>query len=117
MKRLLILPVCFFLSACVYNQHSHDRLSGTDVSKQQVQQIESGKTTKEWVLTHLGIPDRTQVDKDGLEVFEYVSERNKKSEKTFIFLFNIESETVLSHKVTRILMRNGIVESVVASDV
>ncbi len=115
MKSLLILASCFFLSACVYNQHTHEDKKGTNISAQQMATIEAGKTTKQWVLTNLGIPDRTQVEKDGLEVFEYVSEHTKKSNKTFIFLFDIDSDKVVDRKVTRIVMRDGVVVGVSAS--
>ena len=84
--------------------------------QQQIAQIETGKTTKQWVLTNLGIPDRTQADKDGLEVFEYQSQHSEKSNKTFIFLFNVDSDKVISRKVTRVVMRNGIVETVNTND-
>jgi hypothetical protein len=110
MKRLLLLIPCIALSACVYNQHSHENHKGTEISSQQVATIETGKTTKQWV------PDRTQVEKDGLEVFEYIYERTQKSNKTFIFLFDIDSDKVASRKVTRIVMRDGIVQGINLSD-
>lgn len=112
MKKLLVLIPCILLSACVYNQHTHEHRKGTDISAQQVATIETGKTTKQWVLSNFGIPDRTQVEPDGLEVFEYVSEHTKKSNKTFIFLFDIDSDKVVDRKVTRVVMRNGIVVEV-----
>lgn len=116
MKRLLILIPCIALSACVYNQHTNERSKGADISQQQVATIEIGKTNKQWVLTNFGIPDRTQVEKDGLEVFEYVHERTETSNKAFIFLFDIDSDKVISRKVTRVVMLNGIVVSTNTSD-
>lgn len=112
MKKLLLLIACSSLCACVYSQHSHDQRKGTVVKQEQLVQVEPGKTTKQWVLTNLGIPDRTQVDKDGLEVFEYISEKSTSSSASFIFLFNIESEKDISKTLTRVIMRNGLVESV-----
>ena len=116
MKYLLTLIACFSLTACVYSQHTNVNHKGASISSQQIALIESGKTTKQWVLTNLGIPDRTQTDKDGLEVFEYVSEQTQKSNKSFIFLFHIESEKDVSRKVTRVVMRNAVVESINVSD-
>lgn len=116
MKRLLLLIPCIALSACVYNQHTNEYHKGTEISSQQVATIETGKTTKQWVLTNLGIPDRTQVEKDGLEVFEYVYERTDKSSKSFIFLFDIDSDKVASRKVTRVVMRDGIVQAIHVND-
>ena len=116
MKRLFALLPCLLLTACVYSQHTDEHHKGTSVSPQQIALIEVGKTTKQWVLTNLGIPDRTQSDKDGLEVFEYVSEHTQKSNKSFIFLFHIDSEKDISHKVTRVVIRNNLVESVNSSE-
>ena len=116
MKRLLALLPLVVLSACVYVQNSHVSQKGMDVSKQQVALIEPGKTDKDWVLRNLGTPDRIHADKDGLEVYEYVSERTERSEKKFILLFSIESDKVVSRKTTRVTLRNGIVESVHTTD-
>lgn len=111
-KATLLLIACFSLCACVYSQRSYENNKGSNIKQEQVVQIESGKTTKQWVLANLGIPDRTQVDKDGLEVFEYVREKSTTSSKTFIFLFDIKSEKDISKSLTRVVMRNGVVESV-----
>ena len=112
MKRVLFLIPCLLLSACVYNQNTKEQHTGVSITSQQIDQIEVGTTTKQWVLTNFGIPDRSWLEKDGLEVFEYSNLRKQKSNKTFIFLFNIESEKELSHKVTRVIMRDGLVSSI-----
>lgn len=116
MKKLLLAVSCLALCACVYSQHDYDHSKGANVKQEQLVQIESGKTNKQWVLANLGIPDRTQVEKDGLEVFEYVREKSTTSSKTFIFLFDIKSEKDISKTLTRVVMRNGIVESVTTSN-
>ena len=115
LKPAFLMAACFSLCACVYSQHTHDRSKGSNVRQEQVVQIQAGVTNKQWVLANLGIPDRTQVEKDGLEVFEYISEKSTTSSKTFIFLFDINSEKDVSKTMTRVVMRNGIVESVTTS--
>ena len=117
MKRLLALLPCLALTACVYVQDSHVRSKGTEVSKQQVALVEPGKTNKEWVLANLGTPDRIQADKEGLEIYEYVSERTEKMESKFFLLFSIESDKIVSRRVTRVVMKNGVVESINTTDV
>lgn len=102
----------FLLTGCVYTQHASVKVNGSSISEKQVALVETGKTTKQWVLANFGIPDRTMIDKNGLEVFEYVSEQTQKSDKSFIFLFNVESEKKVDHQVTRVVMRNDVVESV-----
>jgi outer membrane protein assembly factor BamE (lipoprotein component of BamABCDE complex) len=112
MKRLIALLPVLALTACVYVQDSHVRNHGTEVSKQEVSLVEPGKTDKAWILLHLGTPDQIHADKDGMEVYEYVSERTERSERKFILLFSVESDKVISRKVTRVVLRNGIVESI-----
>jgi outer membrane protein assembly factor BamE (lipoprotein component of BamABCDE complex) len=116
MKRLLILIPCLALSACVYNQHTNEHQQGANITPQQIALVETGKTTKQWVLTNFGIPDRTQVEKDGLEVFEYINEHTKKSNKTFIFLFDIDSDKTVDRKVTRVVMRDAVVVGISANN-
>ncbi|GGY77311.1 hypothetical protein GCM10011613_22300 [Cellvibrio zantedeschiae] len=116
MKRLLILLPCFLLSACVYHQHTKDHRKGTEISSQQLASVEVGKTSKQWVLTNFGIPERTQVEKDGLEVFEYVNEHTKSSNKSFIFLFDIDSDQTVDRKVTRLVMRDEVVVGINTKD-
>lgn len=112
MKSLFIIFVCFVLTACIYNQHTNEQRTGTSVSSQKVAMVEPGKTTKQWILANFGIPARTVSDKDGFEVFEYVSERTKKTHKSFIFLFNIDSKEEIEDRVMRVVLRNDLVESV-----
>ena len=116
MKRLLALIPCIALTACVYTQDSHLRSKGSEVSKQQVTLVEPGKTDKIWILANLGTPDRVQADKDGVEIYEYINERTEKMESRFFLLFSIESDKVVSRRVTRVVMRNGIVESINTTD-
>jgi outer membrane protein assembly factor BamE (lipoprotein component of BamABCDE complex) len=116
MKRLIALIPLLALSACVYVQDSHTHRKGSEVSQQTVAQIEPGKTTKEWVLTNLGTPDRIQAEKDGFEVYEYVSERHQRTESKFFLLFSIESDKTVDKKVTRVVLRNNVVESISTTD-
>ncbi len=116
MKRVLLLFPLLALTACVYVQDSHVRDKGREVSQQTVAKIELGKTTKDWVLTNLGTPDRIQAEKEGLEVYEYIRERSQHSEKKFILLFSLESDELIDRKITRVVMRDGIVESINTTD-
>jgi outer membrane protein assembly factor BamE (lipoprotein component of BamABCDE complex) len=106
MRKFVLLFSALALSGCVYVQNSHVRHHGNDVSKQQVALIEPGKTDKSWVLQNLGTPDRIQSDVSGVEVYEYLSERTRRSEKRFILLFSVESDKVLSRKITRVVLKD-----------
>ena len=112
-KNIMVVVMCLVLGACVYSQHNKEEVSGTEISAEQLAKVELGKTTKQWVLTNFGIPERTLSQADDLEVFEYKSGIKKTAHSSFIFLFKIDSEEVGAQKVTRIVMRKDIVESVV----
>ena len=114
MKKLLMILPCVFLTACVYSQHTHQHAVG-NVDTSQLAKLEIGRSDKAAVLSSLGVPDRVHTEK-GLEVFEYVKDQRENSEKSFIFLFHLDSEKVIGRRVTQIVMRNGIVESVDTRD-
>jgi outer membrane protein assembly factor BamE (lipoprotein component of BamABCDE complex) len=112
MKNLVVLlTLCAVLSGCVFSHHSNLHQKGTEVSADRMMQIVPGTTDRDWVLTNIGTPDRIHADKDGVEVFEYVAKTTKHTDSDFILLFSWDTEKVVETVVTRIVMRNGIVES------
>jgi outer membrane protein assembly factor BamE (lipoprotein component of BamABCDE complex) len=113
MKRVMALLICALaLTGCVYVQDSHSSRKGSDVTKEQAALVQAGKTDREWILKNFGTPDRIHGDKDGFEVFEYVSEKTQRVERKFILLFSVENEKVVSQRTTRVTLRNGVVESI-----
>ncbi len=115
MKQLIVILACIFMTACVYTQNTReDQSDGLD--KQKTVQIEVGKTDKQWVISNLGVPDKIQSEKDGTEIYEYISENRVKSERTFIFLFSLKSEKVTDKQTFSIHFKNNIVESVSTRD-
>jgi len=111
MKNLVMLTSCMVLSGCAFSHHSWLSRRGSEVSPQQIVQIQPGTTDRQWILSNLGTPDRIQSDKDGLEIFEYISSTTRKVDSDFILLLSWESEKILETTVTRVVLRNGIVES------
>ena len=112
MKQVAALVLCASLTGCVYVQDTHSHQKGSSVSKEQVALVQPGKTDREWVLKNLGTPDRIQSDRDGLEVFEYVSEKRQHVERKFILLFSVKDDNVVSQQTTRVVLRNGVVDSI-----
>jgi outer membrane protein assembly factor BamE (lipoprotein component of BamABCDE complex) len=116
MRIAIIFAAGLLLSGCVFSHHSHLKEKGAYVAPETVVQIEVGQTDRDWVLANLGTPDRIHAEKDGLEIFEYVSRTVKKSDNDFIFLFSWESERVVQQRVTRVVLRERIVESVTVTE-
>jgi outer membrane protein assembly factor BamE (lipoprotein component of BamABCDE complex) len=111
MKNLGALIACMVLSGCVFSHHSDLRQKGTSVSSERMAQIVPGTTDRDWILTHIGTPDRIRSERDGLEVFEYVAKTTKHTDSDFIVLFSWDTEKVVETRVTRIVLKGGIVES------
>lgn len=115
MKKLIVILACIFMTACVYTQNTRQDQSNR-LDKQKVVQIEVGKTDKQWVISNLGVPDKIQSDKDGVEIYEYTSENHIKSERTFIFLFSLKSEKITDKQTFSIQFKDNIVESISSRD-
>jgi outer membrane protein assembly factor BamE (lipoprotein component of BamABCDE complex) len=112
MKNVVIGLLCFALSACAISHKTHLSSTGNEVNPEQVALIQPGTTDKQWVLRNLGTPDRLHADKDGMEIFEYVTEEHESSRTSVILLFSWNKEKVVQKTTTRVVMRDGIVESV-----
>lgn len=115
MKSFLLVVISLLMTACVYTQNTHQDQSN-HIDKQKMVQIEVGKTDKQWIINNMGMPDKIQSGKDGLETYEYINESKIKSDRTFIFLFSIKSEKVTSKRILNINFKNNIVESVTTKD-
>jgi outer membrane protein assembly factor BamE (lipoprotein component of BamABCDE complex) len=113
MKRIVaLLLLSVALTGCVYVQDTHSYQKGSTITKEQAAQVQAGKTDREWLLKNFGTPDRIHGDKDGFEVFEYLSEKTRRVESKFILLFSVENEKIVSQKTTRVTLRNGVVETI-----
>ena len=116
MRTIILAFASLLLMGCVFSHHDHLHQKGVNVPAEQVALIEPGITDRAWVLQNLGAPDRIHAEKGGLEVFEYVSRTVRKSDSDFILLFSWESEKVVEERVTRVVMREGVVESVAMTE-
>jgi outer membrane protein assembly factor BamE (lipoprotein component of BamABCDE complex) len=112
MKSLVALASCCILSGCVLSHHSHLTTHGSEISPNQIAEIRPGETDRQWILDNLGKPDRIHASRDGVTIYEYVGKTIRKSDTDFILLFSWDSERVVEKVVTRIVMRNEVVESV-----
>ncbi len=71
---LLPLTGCVILS----NDVSYGE-KGPRVSDEALQQIESGRTTRDWVIATLGAPSEQETTKEGLEILKYRYTRREES--------------------------------------
>lgn len=115
MKKLILIAFSLFMTACVYTQNTHQNQNNS-IDKQKLVQIEVGKTDKQWVINNMGMPDKIQSDKNGLEIYEYINETKIKADRKFIFLFSINSEKVTAKRILSLAFKDGIVDSINTRD-
>ena len=98
-------------SACtVISSNSTTHHSGVSVSDETLAQLETGKTTKGWVVATLGPPTSATSVNEKTEILKYTSIRTRKSSSGFILVIsahneNEEKETVFLEFQDGILQR------------
>ena len=101
---LLPLAGCIIFS----NDVSYEE-KGPRVSDQAFEQIESGKTTRDWVVATLGEPSQREVTADGVEILKYKYTRREESNVLILPFLIVEDE----HKEDRTVyfeVKDGVVQ-------
>ncbi len=81
---LVLLAGLLPLAGCiVYSNDSHYGDKGKMPSAHTLDQIQTGTTTRDWVLATLGEPSRQSTTDKGAEVLEY--QYSRKKDNTFVF--------------------------------
>lgn len=110
MKRYIILAVIAVTLGCA--------ASGTRLSKEDIQKIKEGETTRAQVIEMLGAPPISTLGSDGKEIFTYHFSSLKMSPQNFIPVVGlIQSRTNMNIQMTHILFtKDGIVEKITSTD-
>ena len=97
MKRVIVVVGMFaallVLPGCLIGSTERESHSGTQVSAPTFDQIEPGKTTKQWVLGTLGEPDKKSDVGTGEELWKWSYTKTRSSSGYFLFVFGGSSET------------------------
>ena len=102
-----ILP----LAGCmIYNSDVSYGDKGKPLSDSTLDQIECGKTTKDWIVATLGEPSEQSTTKDGVEVLEYRYSRKK--DNNFVLLpFVIINDEGENKQTVYFEIRDGVVKN------
>ena len=108
---LMALLTCTLLTGCMISHRSHsDSSSSYSISKKQLESVEPGITTKEWIIDTFGEPDRERHLKKGKETLVYENTKHKSSDFSIFLLFDSHtSESV--KEIVSFKIKDGIVES------
>ena len=108
----MVLFAGTFFTGCMISHHSHtsDTSSGQAISKVQLDSVEPGVTTKEWVIENFGEPDRERYLSGGKEVMVYENTKHKSSHFSLFLLFDSHTSEDIKETVS-FKVKDGIVDS------
>ena len=100
------------LTGCMISHRSHtsETSSGYPISRSQLDTVEPGVTTKDWVLDNFGEPDRERHLRDGEEIMVYENTKHKSSHVSFFLLFNSHTSENIK-EIVSFKIKDGIVKS------
>ncbi len=115
MKKALLLFIFIsagiFLTGCMISHGSHTTNSSSDytVSKNRMDSIKPGVTTKEWVLDIFGPPDREKQYPDGEELLTYENTKHTTRHFSLFLIFNSNTSEDTKENIS-FKIKDGIVK-------
>ncbi|HMN40786.1 MAG TPA: hypothetical protein PKE29_08050 [Phycisphaerales bacterium] len=103
-----MLGIAAFGSGCLISQHSNERYTGTYVSEPTFSQIQTGVTTRAWILGTLGEPTTKTTLENGEELWKWQYAKVKQSSGAVLFIFG-GSSTSTEGGSAYVQMRDGVV--------
>lgn len=109
---LVTVLFCAFLSSCIISHHSHTKNTSPEypISKSQLSSVESGVTTKRWVLDTFGEPTREKHLEDGEELIIYENKKKTSHHFSLFLIFSTHSSEESKSSLT-FRVRDGVVQS------
>lgn len=96
---LLVIVAGVVTAGCLLTVQSDSRWRHGGAAMESTDRIQSGTTTRDWILDHLGNPDSSYVNARGNEVMRYVSRRETDAEVHLFLLFSIDVSDEEVHTV------------------
>ena len=87
---LAIIVTGIVTAGCLLTVQSDSRWRHGAAAMDSADRIQSGTTTRDWILDHLGNPDSSYVNARGNEVMRYISRRETDAEVHLFLLFSID---------------------------
>lgn len=108
---ILFMVMCTAFSGCLITHRSdtHEISPGQPISRSDLDQIEPGVTTKDWVLDTFGPPTRVRQFKDGSEIIRYERGERTDYEFSLFLIFSTKSSDVKKETLS-FEIKDGIVQ-------
>jgi outer membrane protein assembly factor BamE (lipoprotein component of BamABCDE complex) len=107
MKKVLLILLALSIYGCTTYTTTTE---GTLIHENMVADIETGETTKEWIIDLLGEPTEKSMLKDGKEKMVYIY-TEKSVPRYFFNTIADESNAIISKNVLEIVIKDGTVFS------
>lgn len=111
MKRIIrlgiIISMCFATSGCLYRNYTTTEETGKKISDSTLQQLDPGKTTREFVLSTLGSPSSRDKQENGTEIFKYTYTK-KIDEKIRVFLLFASNKAETTIQIVCLEFKNDL---------
>ena len=108
---LMVLLTGTLFTGCMISHKSHiSDKSGYTIPRSQLDSVEPGVTTKEWVIENFGEPDRERHLQEGKEILVYENTKHKSSNFSVFLLLNSHSSEDIKETVS-FKIKDGIVDS------
>ena len=108
---IVLMIMCMTFNGCLINHRSHTRQTSPErpIPTSELEKIEPGTTTKEWVLDRFGMPTKTRHLKDGAEILLYETRNRTEHEFSFFFIFSTESSKETKETIS-FEIKDGVVQ-------
>jgi len=105
---LLLAFTGFFWGGCA-SATSEKKVAGSMVGDETLKRVVPGSTTKEWLITTLGVPTSSEIPSKGGEILKYEWCREENNSLSVPFL-NTAQETIKARNTVFFEIENGVVK-------
>lgn len=107
-RMMAVAALCIGMTGCLFVVDTKESTGSQQWTSHEVQRIEHGETSADWLLRSFGEPDRRVTYENGTELWRYSNRRTTDSEVSLFLLFDIDIER--DHTETlAVEIRDGVV--------
>jgi outer membrane protein assembly factor BamE (lipoprotein component of BamABCDE complex) len=108
---IILMMMCMIVGGCLmtHRSHTYESSGGHPISRSDLDHVEPGVTTKDWVLDTFGSPTRERHFKDDSEILIYERSERTEHEFSLFLIFSTESSEVTKDTLS-FEIKDGVVQ-------
>lgn len=108
---ILLLIICVLFNGCLIHHRSYTHQASPErpIPRHELEKVEPGVTTKEWVLDTFGAPTGERYLKDDVEILLYETRNRTEHEFSLFLIFSSESSEE-SKEILSFEIKDGVVQ-------